>query len=104
MMYMRSILISLFLSLFFINAFAAPEDIHFFKKTYQSTSGVVTFDHGSHAFGRVKDCAFCHSALKTFGGKMNELFAHNFCKACHESNNGPSECKGCHGRKLVSIE
>ena len=86
----------LVLSLLFVNAFASSTDKLNFKKNFQSTEGVVTFDHWAHAYGRVKDCAECHSALKTFGGEVNELFAHNFCKLCHTSNNGPTECNGCH--------
>ncbi len=95
---MNRILISLplLLSTFIVNASATPTDNLNFKKTFQSTEGVVTFDHGAHAYGRVKDCSECHSALKTFGNKVNELFAHNFCKACHESYNAPTECSGCH--------
>lgn len=90
------ILIWLLTALFFVDAFAAEPKAHEFRKTYQTTAGVVVFDHAAHAMGRVKDCAFCHSGLKTFGGKMNELFAHTFCKKCHESGHGPTECNGCH--------
>ena len=86
MMYHRSISISLLLGLFYVNAFAVTTDIYKFEKEYQSTLGVVTFDHEAHAMGRVKDCEFCHSALKTFGGQVNE------------SRNGPTECGGCHRR------
>jgi len=101
---MNRIFISLLLliSVLFVNAFASSTDNLNFKKTFQSTEGVVTFDHGAHAYGRVKDCVECHSALKTFGNKVNELFAHNFCKACHESNNAPAECSGCHKEEIAS--
>jgi len=83
---------------------AAITEAHKFIRTFQSTYGVVIFDHESHAMGRVKDCATCHSALKTFGGKVTELFAHNFCKLCHASRNGPTECNGCHRKKIASNE
>lgn len=92
----------LFLNLFFVNAFATSTDNFIFKKTFQSTEGLVTFDHGAHAYGRAKDCAECHSALKAFGGHVTELFAHSFCKKCHESNNAPTECNGCHKKDSVS--
>ena len=98
------ILISLLLCLFYANSFAMVTDNYKFKKAFQSTSGVVIFDHEAHAMGRVKDCEFCHSALKIFGGKVNELFAHNFCKVCHDSSNGPTECNGCHNGKQVPME
>lgn len=73
-----------------------------FIKIFQSSEGTVRFDHEAHAMGRVKDCAKCHSALKTFGDQVSELFAHNFCKTCHESNNGPAECNGCHRQREVA--
>lgn len=84
-----------------VNAFAASTDSLNFKKTFQSKEGVVIFDHGAHAFGRVNDCAECHSALKAFGDEVNELFAHNFCKSCHETNNAPVECNGCHKKDMA---
>lgn len=99
---MNRIFISLLLlSVLFVDAFATSTENLNFIKTLQSTEGVVTFDHGSHAYGRVKDCAECHSALKIFGNKVNELFAHNFCKDCHESHNGPTECSGCHKEEIA---
>ena len=101
-MYKYYLPISLLLCLFFVNAFATTTLDYKFKKTFQSTSGVVVFDHEAHAMGREKDCEFCHSALEAFGGKVNELFAHKFCKLCHQSNNGPTECNGCHRDESVS--
>ena len=80
------------------NALAAETEDYNFKRTFQTSYGVVVFDHEAHAMGRVKDCATCHSALKTFGG-ISALFAHNFCKTCHASRNGPTECNGCHHNK-----
>jgi len=98
------ILISVFLSFLFVNAFAGTTDNYKFKKTFQNSYGVVIFDHEAHATSRVKDCATCHSALKIFGGRVNELFAHNFCKTCHKSRNGPTECNGCHRKTQVPNE
>jgi hypothetical protein len=98
-MYIRITSLSLLLSLVSVNVNATSSLDYKFIKTFQSSAGAVRFDHEAHAMGRVKDCAKCHSAMKTFGGKVSELFAHNFCKACHESNNGPTECNGCHRQK-----
>lgn len=95
-MYKTIITLPLLLILLPVNSFAAPSENYKFKLSFQSTEGVVTFDHESHAYGRLKDCAICHSALETFGGKVTELFAHNYCKTCHESNNVPTECNDCH--------
>jgi len=100
-MYRTLILLPFILSLLLVNSFAASADDYKFKITFKSTEGIVIFDHESHAYGRVKDCAICHSALKTFGGEVNELFAHNFCKTCHESNNAPTECNGCHKKEAA---
>ena len=97
-----SLPVSLLLSLLFVNAFATTNLNYKFKKTFQSTAGVVVFDHESHATGRTRDCAECHSALKAFGGEINELFAHNFCKLCHESNRASSECNGCHSEQSLT--
>ena len=102
MMYRYCLPLSLLLSLIFVNAFATTNLNYKFKKIFQSTAGAVIFDHEAHATGRVKDCALCHSALKTFGGEVNELFAHNFCKLCHESNNAPTECSGCHTEQKLT--
>jgi len=95
---MLKLCLSILLVMGFLSAaaLAVPTDDFRFKKTFQSAQGVVAFDHEAHALGRVKDCATCHSALKTFGGQVNELFAHNFCQNCHASKNGPTECNGCH--------
>lgn len=95
---------SVLLFVFFCTAFASKNDSYKFTKEFQTSYGTVTFDHEAHAMGRVKDCADCHSALKTFGGQVSELFAHNFCKACHETRSGPTECNGCHGRKKVVLK
>lgn len=101
-MYKHCIFISLLFCLLFVNAIASANDNYKFKINFQSASGVVTFDHEAHAMGKEKDCEFCHSALKTFGGKVDELFAHKFCVLCHQSKNGPTECKGCHGEGSAS--
>lgn len=100
-MYIRLSFFSLLLCLVSINVRANPSAEYKFTKDYQSSAGTVIFDHEAHAMGRVKDCAKCHSALKSFGGKVNELFAHNFCKTCHESNDAPTQCNGCH-RPVIS--
>jgi Cytochrome c7 and related cytochrome c len=95
-MYKRCLFVTVIMGLLLVNSSTATTDVNKFTKTFQSDFGVVIFDHESHTKGRARDCATCHSALKTFGGKVNELFAHNFCKRCHESKNGPTECNGCH--------
>jgi len=94
----------LLLFIFYADTLAATTDVYKFKTTFQSASGAVVFDHEAHAMGRVKDCSFCHSALKTFGGEVNELFAHKYCKICHESKGGPTECNGCHSGMQAPIE
>ena len=67
-----------------------------FQKEYENSYGTVFFNHEMHAVSAVRDCGFCHSALKVFGGKVNEMFAHKVCKVCHESKNVPAECVNCH--------
>jgi hypothetical protein len=98
--------LSLLMVFFFCSAFKLKldSDSHKFTKEYQTSSGVVSFDHEAHAMGRAKDCNSCHSALKTFGGEVSELLAHNYCKTCHEANDGPTECNGCHGQNKVVLK
>ena len=67
-----------------------------FQKEYENSYGTVIFNHEKHAVNAVEDCGFCHSALKAFGGQVNELFAHKVCKVCHELKNIPAECVTCH--------
>jgi hypothetical protein len=69
-----------------------------FQKEYENSYGLVVFNHEKHAVSAVQDCGYCHSALKVFGGKVNELFGHKVCKVCHESKNVPAECISCHKR------
>ncbi|MGW8313372.1 MAG: cytochrome c3 family protein [Desulfuromonadales bacterium] len=69
-----------------------------FQKVYENSYGAVTFNHEKHAVSAVRDCGYCHSALKVFGGKVNELFAHKVCKVCHESKQVPAECVNCHSQ------
>ena len=97
-------LISLALVLLFCTAFKLSDVNYKFTKDYPTTSGTVTFDHEAHATGRDKDCVNCHSALETFGGEVSELLAHNYCKACHETKNGPTDCNGCHSQKKVALK
>ena len=103
-MHRKGILISLVLVLLICSGFTFDPENHKFTKEYQSSSGVVVFNHESHSMDRDKDCSNCHSALKIFGGEVSELLAHNYCKACHEANNGPTECNGCHDRKEVVLK
>ena len=89
------VILSVLTIVFFCSlAYSNDTNIQFTKK-YQTSFGLVTFDHQSHAADRVNECAHCHSALKTFGG-INKLFAHNYCKTCHKANEGPTTCEGCH--------
>ena len=87
-------------SCFFIfsltSALASIEGDMNFTMVYNNSAGAVTFYHQKHTERFADDCGFCHSALETFGGKVNELFAHNVCKVCHESHNGPTRCEQCH--------
>ena len=80
------------------NSFAETNLLYKFDRTYQSSAGPVTFTHGLHAGTYLKDCAFCHSALKAFGGKVTQLFAHNFCNNCHLQKVGTlmDDCTACH--------
>ncbi|MCK4508071.1 MAG: cytochrome c3 family protein [Desulfuromonadales bacterium] len=100
MKWRRSLLIILLFSFLFSNSFADSDLNYKFTKTYQNSAGAVTFSHEQHALVYAKDCAQCHSALKIFGGEVNELFAHNFCKQCHldTSTGGPTDCVGCHNK------
>ena len=72
-----------------------------FQKVYENSYGAVTFNHEKHAVSAVRDCGYCHSALKVFGGTVNELFAHKVCKVCHESKQVPAECVNCHKQSQV---
>ena len=72
---------------------------HKFIKSYDNSAGEVTFNHTKHAESFIDDCGFCHSALRTFGGQVNELFGHKVCRVCHETHNGPLECNKCHGNQ-----
>ena len=105
-MKLRLSLLILLFSFFFSNSFAESTLNYKFSKTYQTSAGAVTFSHERHALVYAKDCAFCHSALKIFGGEVNELFAHNFCKQCHvdSSTGGPTDCAGCHDKEKLSIK
>ncbi len=67
-----------------------------FTRAFENTAGTVTFPHQDHAERYPDNCAFCHSALRTFGGQVNELFAHKVCVTCHESKSGPTDCNDCH--------
>jgi hypothetical protein len=70
-----------------------------FTKDYTGSEGVVSFNHQTHA-DQLKDCAFCHNNLKSFGGIVDEEFGHKFCRACHMTHeNIPTDCKSCHKRK-----
>lgn len=101
----QGLLILLFVSIF-SNSFAENTLNYKFTKIFQNSAGAVTFSHEQHAIVYAKDCAFCHSALKTFGGEVNELFAHNFCKQCHidSARGGPTDCAGCHDKKMISVK
>lgn len=85
--------------LFFSNSYAGIKGEMDFTKVYQNTNGAVTFLHQKHADRFADDCGYCHSALETFGGEVNKLYAHKVCKLCHESHHGPTECKQCHAGK-----
>ena len=74
-----------------------------FTKTYKNPTGSVIFQHQKHAERFLDECGFCHSALSTFGGEVNELFGHTICKKCHESHNGPTECNECHKGDHLNI-
>ena len=94
---MRSFLLFSFLFGFFISvALAGVQGNMDFTKVYPNAKGAVTFFHQKHAERFPDDCGYCHSALETFGGQVNELFAHKVCKVCHESHHGPTDCKMCH--------
>ena len=73
-----------------------------FTKIYKNSAGAVTFYHQKHTERFLDECGYCHSALETFGGEVNELFAHKVCMVCHESYNGPTECNQCHDNQNTS--
>jgi len=90
-----ALIIVLFLILATAAALAEGLDTNF-KKSYIGPQGTITFDHQMHA-DRLKDCAFCHNGLKSFGGSVNEEFGHKFCLVCHKTKEkAPTDCKGCH--------
>ncbi len=70
-----------------------------FSKTYENSAGAVTFNHEEHSSRFLDECGFCHSALKTFGGKVDKLFGHKVCRVCHESHDGPIGCSQCHDKQ-----
>lgn len=103
---MKSISFLLFAALIFTSPVSA-ERIFDFTRTYASSAGAVTFNHQKHAEEYTHDCQLCHSALKVFGGTVNELFAHNYCKDCHArktARNGPTGCSGCHPGISISMK
>ncbi|PLX98046.1 MAG: hypothetical protein C0623_13995 [Desulfuromonas sp.] len=63
---------------------------------YKGEHGTVTFLHKKHSERNAADCGFCHSALRTFGGTVDQLYGHSICLKCHEERNGPTECGQCH--------
>jgi len=90
-----AIIIPLLALVFAGSALAAGLDTNF-KKSYSGSQGTVSFDHQGHA-DRLKDCAFCHNGLKSFGGSVTEEFGHKFCLVCHQTKEkAPTDCKGCH--------
>lgn len=69
-----------------------------FTKTYDTSKGVITFNHQGHA-ELLKDCASCHGQLEQFGGQVNKDFGHKVCKVCHQADatkTAPTICTGCH--------
>ena len=93
---LQSLLIILLLCSLIRTSVASIRGDFRFQKVYENAYGAVAFNHEKHAVNAVQDCGYCHSALKVFGGKVNELFAHKVCKVCHESKNLPAECVSCH--------
>ena len=93
---LQSLFILFLLCGFAGNSLASIKGDFRFQKVYENAYGAVTFNHEKHAVSAVQDCGYCHSALKVFGGKVNELFAHKVCKVCHESKSVPAECVSCH--------
>lgn len=72
-----------------------------FTKTYETSKGVITFNHYAHSVN-MEDCAFCHGVLEQFDNVVSKDFGHKGCKACHkrvndnEGANAPTKCSGCH--------
>lgn len=72
-----------------------------FVKTYNTSKGVITFDHYAHSVN-MNDCAYCHGLLEDFDNTVSKDFGHKPCKACHksvnatENANAPVTCTGCH--------
>lgn len=73
-----------------------------FTKKYPTSYGPVVFNHQAHATRRVEECSHCHAALETYGGKISQSYAHNYCQTCHEAKNGPTDCTGCHDGTQIS--
>ncbi|PLX81709.1 MAG: hypothetical protein C0616_03655 [Desulfuromonas sp.] len=84
------------------SSLAEKTKVYQFSKTFQTKQGPVTFSHERHADTYAKDCAFCHVALNIFGGKMNKMFAHNFCNDCHVQReiSANKDCQYCHSEPV----
>lgn len=81
-------------------SFAGVDDPNF-TKVYETSKGVVTFDHKVHA-DVTKDCVACHEILKQFNNKVTKDFGHKGCNTCHVkvneqgSKRTPVTCTDCH--------
>lgn len=81
---MKRFYLILFIAIFSVTlSFAGIKGDINFTKTYDNTAGAVIFNHQKHTTLFIEECGFCHSALRTFGGKVEKLFGHGICKSCH---------------------
>jgi hypothetical protein len=74
-----------------------------FTKTYETSRGVITFNHLEHSNKR-QSCNACHDWVGQFTDVgINKDVGHKVCKVCHKKANldagnkaAPTICTGCH--------
>lgn len=71
-----------------------------FTKTYETSKGVVTFNHTVHST-TLPDCRVCHSTEIPETIEVTKDWGHKMCKGCHKESistapNSPVRCNGCH--------
>ncbi|MDY0269901.1 cytochrome c3 family protein [Trichloromonas sp.] len=78
-------------------AFAAAPAFAADVYTYDSKTGVVTFDHKGH--GEKLGCEACHKGEPAKIEVTKDSAHKDVCKNCHKEKGGPTTCKDCHVKK-----
>ena len=75
------------------------------KVTLENSFGTVTVDHAAH-LARRTPCKACHGAGPVHKiGRFQPKEAHDACRKCHvELARGPTDCKGCHVKKVEPVK